>query len=92
MLNLVPLGRGGREVMHGERKTRFVCKRLQFFLPQSIAYAVGASAVGGDEEVRLSRIQSLPDALPPPSYGLYREGCGVVVGADVHEALVPDEV
>ena len=88
MLDLVPLTRPWRKVAHHDGEARLIRKSLQFHLPQAQTIAITPAPVRRDQERLGVRIQSSSFGAPPPTNGCDREGPGVMVSANVHEARV----
>src|SRR5260370_14059880 len=69
-----------------------VAQRLQLLLPQAVAPAVAAPAVGGDQQPRRPRVPPTPQAAPPAPDRLDRELGGVAADADAHPRLIMPQV
>jgi hypothetical protein len=56
VLDLVPLGRAGREVTHRDRQPGFRRQDGQLMLPQPAGTAVRAAGVAGDQQLSRARV------------------------------------
>ena len=65
---------------------------LQLQLPEPYAVAIGAPAIGADQQSGCLRIGRLPHPLPPATDTLHRELCCLMIDADIHEALILDQI
>ena len=92
MLDLVPFAGAGREVAHRDAQPQRVRKLLQLELPQPAAAAVGAAAVGGDQQAPRVGVGAAPHLPPPAAQRRHGELRRVVVHADAHPARVGGQV
>lgn len=76
----------------GDRQAGFGSQRGQLALPDSVAVAVGAPGVRGDQQPGGPGIVAVAAGLPPAADRLDGEGGGVVVDADVDPAGVSGDV
>ncbi len=92
MLDLVPFAGGRRIMRHRDRELFFIGQGLQGLLPPLIAYAEAFSPIGGDQQFGCLGIQLFAAVLPPPPDTLHRELCCLMIDADIHEALILDQI
>ena len=89
---LFHLDGAGREVADGDRQPGLVGQGGEFGLPQPGAVAVGAAAVGGDQQPGRARVGSRCRWCATSGGWSHGERGGVVVGAHVHPAGVRGDV
>lgn len=92
VLDLVPLVRARREVADPDRDPELVSEPLQLSFPDTGSVPIAAASVGRDEQLARVGIALRTHLLPPCLDGRGREHRGVMVGADVDEAIVGGEV
>jgi hypothetical protein len=85
VLDLVPLGRAGREVAHGDRQSGLLRQFGQPGFPAPVLPAVGAPGVAGDQQPGRAGVGVLAGQPPPAADRLHRQRRGVMAGAHVHE-------
>ena len=78
--------------MHLNGDAGLVGQTLQLAFPQADAIAVGAAAVGGDDESGGLGVTGAADLLLPAANRLDREGRRVVGDADAHPTGVAGEM
>src|SRR6266851_1712178 len=77
-----------REVAHADPQAGLVGQALELGLPQSDMAAVAPTAIGGDQQLRGSRIGGLPHLLPPTLHRRDSKRRRGVIDADTHPALI----
>src|SRR5260370_36648167 len=77
---------------HLDLQAGLVAQRLQLHLPEAVALAVAAPAVGGDQQPRRPRGPPTPQAAPPPLDRLDPELGGVAADADALPHLIMPQV
>src|SRR5436190_2070001 len=81
MLDLVPLTGAGRKMTDLQGHSQFVRQTLQGLLPQSIAAAVAAASIRGNQEFGRTRKASRAHLFPPALDARTCELGGVVIDA-----------
>src|SRR5205823_2941466 len=92
MFDAVPLAGARWMVGDGDGQAGPVGELLQLDLPEPDAGAVGAAAVGGDQQTLGLGVALATHAPPPAADALDGEAGGVVVDADTDPALVGGDV
>src|SRR6185312_14880874 len=92
VLDLVPLAGAWREVADDQPDPQVVGQLLQAHLPKPGARAVGAAAVGGDQEFAGAGEAAASHFGPPAADAVGGELRGIVVDADADPSLVVENV
>src|SRR5438132_12036752 len=78
----------GRPVADADRDAKFVGQCLQFAFPEPYAIAVGAAAIGGDQQLCGVGVARRAKVVPPAPDACDGEGGGIVADADVDPSLI----
>jgi hypothetical protein len=88
VLDPVPLGRTGRQMAHDQSEAGLVGEPLELGLPQPVAGAVAAAAVGGDDQAGGAAVARLAHLLPPAADRVDGKGGSVVVDTNTHPPAI----
>ena len=87
-----PIAGARGQVADGDGQPGLGGERGQLDLPGADPVAVGAAAVGADQQPIGMRVAAPPDGVPPAAQSRHGERGGVVVGAHRHPAGVGRDV
>ena len=88
VFDFVPFAGARGQVADGDPQPGLGGERGQLDLPGADPVAVGAAAVGADQQPIGMRVAAPPDGIPPAAQSRHGERGGVVVGAHRHPAGV----
>jgi hypothetical protein len=79
-------------ISHRDGDLFFIGKFLQFFLPQSIPYPIGTTAISCDQKLALFWIERFSPLLPPPSDALDSKLSGIMINAHIDKPTIVNQI
>src|SRR5579864_4616364 len=92
MFNFIPFAGARRKVTNMKRQLQFIRQVLQRDLPESVATAVAATAVGRNHQFGGARKSLTPHFTPPAAYAGRGEACRIMIDANTHPAFVTGQI
>ena len=88
VFDTVPLASAGRMVSDRNSQIYFVREFLKFGFPETDTSAVGAAAIGGDQQGFGFGVAGLAHSLPPATNAFDGKGRRIMADADTHPAFI----